>query len=721
MIHLPTWDLFMIPALRAMKDGQIRNRDQIYQAVADLMGLTSEQKLQTYEKSGGIAFHTRIGFGLSFLHNVGALDQPSRGIYRLTDAGRQVLEKFPQQATEKELRAWAEEEGSPIRPYVPRDSQSRRAPEPVNEESARKVSKKFGLAALFRERVLENNQSFLWPEDEAVWSVDNARRALDITKHLAGKSQESSTSELVKILREADRATYQVICDARAATVLKDLMPRDSAQRELSRLLAIKGPFNGDEATVNTLVESASETFPGSIDGRAGMAMIDHFLVILGGLIALLEGPESLGDRDSMTQRVLEQNAVKTSKLFPFWTLFYLMFPDQVASIPGHLVRERAISAFRHLLDGYDFPHFMAELAAIRVKLDPNFDPYTFDFFAEPWKSMWNHSGASFSKSEGETVDVPELDEQDVGSSISHLAAATHLDEQFLHDIETLLNDKKQLIFEGPPGSGKTFVAEKFARYITGQPLDGDRNEQVELIQFHQSYSYEDFVEGIRPRTNEAGQLIYDVEPGIFRAFAERSKANPDKKFVLIIDEINRGNVSRILGELMLLLEYRNQKATLPYSKQELRIPDNLYIISTMNSADRSLSQIDYALRRRFYFVRFMSVEHGQADVLRGWLQARDVPHTGPVALFVRLNERIREQMHTDDLQVGHSYFMRTDIGDPEVLDQVWKYSVMPLLREYFYHQKDREELLEGFELNRLSGIPDVPVTSPEANDGVIE
>jgi 5-methylcytosine-specific restriction protein B len=318
------------------------------------------------------------------------------------------------------------------------------------------------------------------------------------------------------------------------------------------------------------------------------------------------------------------------------------------------------------------------------------------------------------------TVVVPRRDSGGRGvkepsaPTIADLADVTHLDQPFLREIENLLTDKKQLIFEGPPGSGKTFVAEKFARYITGQPLVGDRNEQIELIQFHQSYSYEDFVEGIRPTTNDASQLVYQERDGVFLTFAKRAEANKDKKFVLIIDEINRGNVSRILGELMLLLEYREQTATLPYSKQELRIPDNLYIIGTMNSADRSLSQIDYALRRRFYFVPFMSVENGKATVLGRWLQAHAPQSMAAVPLFVALNHQLRQHMGTDDLQVGHSYFMRTDIHTDTVQQQVWKYAVMPLLREYLYHHRDRDTLLQQYTLAVLNP-PIVPVSQDEA------
>jgi 5-methylcytosine-specific restriction enzyme B len=148
-------------------------------------------------------------------------------------------------------------------------------------------------------------------------------------------------------------------------------------------------------------------------------------------------------------------------------------------------------------------------------------------------------------------------------------------------EIKELLEAKRQVIFEGPPGSGKTYVEEKFARWFTGQPVDDNTplDEHVEIVQFHQSYGYEDFVQGIRPETNSEGQLVYRVRDGIFLDMVERALANPEERFVLIIDEINRGNLSRIFGELLLLLEYRGQRVRLPYGSGDaayLTIPENL-------------------------------------------------------------------------------------------------------------------------------------------------
>lgn len=292
------------------------------------------------------------------------------------------------------------------------------------------------------------------------------------------------------------------------------------------------------------------------------------------------------------------------------------------------------------------------------------------------------------------------------------LRTATFMDEADLEDLIDLIHDKKQLILEGPPGSGKTWLADKLARYLTGNPFVGDPDERVELVQFHQSYGYEDFVQGIRPITDADGKLTYRVVPGIFTRLCRTAASNPEKAFVLIIDEINRGNLSRIFGELLLLLEYRDKRVRLPYGSEGsseaeafLSIPENLYVIGTMNSTDRSLALIDYALRRRFYFHRLLPVANDAAPVLTRWLVQQEsissVEANRIAGLFIALNTRIGQHL-TPDFQIGHSYFMRPDIGTESGLRRVWDRAIWPLLEEYFHGSRNGDQTLDGFRLNAL-------------------
>jgi 5-methylcytosine-specific restriction protein B len=191
--------------------------------------------------------------------------------------------------------------------------------------------------------------------------------------------------------------------------------------------------------------------------------------------------------------------------------------------------------------------------------------------------------------------------------------------------------------------------------------------------------------------------------PGIFLQLCERAKANPDKRFVLIIDEINRGNLSRIFGELLMLLEYRDKRVRLPYSTGDgtsgpthLAIPPNLYLIGTMNSTDRSLAMIDYALRRRFFFYRLLPVVDGKAAVLERWLAGKgfaEVDQRRVLSYFVSMNARISESL-SSDFQIGHSYFMADDIVEEAGLRRVWRHALKPLLEEYFHTARGLEQVI---------------------------
>lgn len=287
--------------------------------------------------------------------------------------------------------------------------------------------------------------------------------------------------------------------------------------------------------------------------------------------------------------------------------------------------------------------------------------------------------------------------------SILDLAEATNFTTEELEEIESLLRAKRQLIFEGPPGAGKTYMAELFGRYFTGNLLNGFSRSNLLTIQFHQSYGYEDFIQGIRPETNGKGQLEYHVQPGLFKAFCDEARKHTDP-FVVIIDEINRGNISRIFGELLFLLEYRDKEIPLPYDHKMFSIPKNLYLIGTMNTTDRSLAQIDYALRRRFYFYRLSPVTDGRALVLeKALLKLGVAPESRAqiLSLFISLNMQIQERLG-EHFQVGHSHFIRPDIGNRNVLTQVWNRSVIPLLEEYFYNSRDRGSVLGEFTIDKM-------------------
>jgi 5-methylcytosine-specific restriction enzyme B len=281
--------------------------------------------------------------------------------------------------------------------------------------------------------------------------------------------------------------------------------------------------------------------------------------------------------------------------------------------------------------------------------------------------------------------------------SLDDLRAETLLDDDAIEEIQRLLHDKRQLIFYGPPGTGKTYVAERLARYLAGSTGD------AKTVQFHPAYGYEEFVEGIRPSIDPAtGRLEYRVEPGIFRRFCEDARANPTSKYVLVIDEINRGNLPRIFGELMYMLEKRESKVDLPYSKKPFSVPRNVLVIGTMNTADRSIAMVDTALRRRFHFRYFPPAP----ELLRAWLHLRRPACLWVADLLEALNnELVHVERFAVDHVFGHSHFLHEHL-DVDMVELIWDHTIFPTLEDHFYAQPEK---LERFRFGKFvrKYIPD--------------
>jgi uncharacterized protein (DUF2461 family) len=280
---------------------------------------------------------------------------------------------------------------------------------------------------------------------------------------------------------------------------------------------------------------------------------------------------------------------------------------------------------------------------------------------------------------------VGDEDEDEELYELAHLCTDTFLDVGFWQEVELLLREKKQLVFYGPPGTGKTWVARQFARYWIDAAAEpgGD----VQVVQFHPSYAYEEFVEGIRPQSVEGAdgrrELSYPVKKGLFRRFCEQARTYPRRRYVLILDEINRGELPRILGELLYLLEYRRESVVLPYSGERFAIPSNVYLLGTMNTADRSIALVDHALRRRFHFVDMKP----DSDVLRRYFIDGEMAWTAD--LLDQVNHQLEEDGIEWHLHIGHSHFMREDLDEVR-LRLIWDHSITPTLEEYFYRQPDR-------------------------------
>jgi hypothetical protein len=254
-------------------------------------------------------------------------------------------------------------------------------------------------------------------------------------------------------------------------------------------------------------------------------------------------------------------------------------------------------------------------------------------------------------------------------------ASDTGLAVETLSSWVKAIERKGQAIIYGPPGTGKTFIAERLAKHLVS-----GANGFQELIQFHPSYGYEDFLQGLRPKAREGGGLDYPMVPGRFFEFCKKA-GEKSGKCVLIIDEINRANLSRVFGELMYLLEYRDQEVPLA-GGGSLKIPKNVRIIGTMNTADRSIALVDYALRRRFAFLAL----YPNYDIFEQYHQNKETgfPSSKLVSILRQLNQDIGDPHY----EIGISFFLRVDLE--EQVEDIWRMEIEPYLEEYFFDQPDR-------------------------------
>lgn len=289
-------------------------------------------------------------------------------------------------------------------------------------------------------------------------------------------------------------------------------------------------------------------------------------------------------------------------------------------------------------------------------------------------------------------------------------AAALLVGPDWLAELIELMNAKKQVILYGPPGTGKTFLAQRVAGTVCPA-------ENVRLVQFHPAYAYEDFFEGYRPVPGAMGQVAFALKAGPFRRIVDDAREHPEQPFVLIIDEINRANLAKVFGELYFLLEYRDEAIDLLYTEPDSKpfsLPKNVYLIGTMNTADRSIALVDAAMRRRFAFLSLHPDDEHLRPVLRQWLARNDLP-TLAADLVEELNRRIEDV----DMRIGPSYLMNPGVADRAGLDRIWRTAILPLLEEH--HYGDGIDIPRRYGLStllRAIGAEEEPAASASSDNG---
>jgi hypothetical protein len=369
----------------------------------------------------------------------------------------------------------------------------------------------------------------------------------------------------------------------------------------------------------------------------------------------------------------------------------YMIFPDHFESISSRKDKRAIREAFSDLLQHGPTSDIDADLLDIRGRLTTDAGD-GFHFYRSPiierWRSTKKRTPREDRASDISPVSIEHRSGDDRSADLDDIAEALFLEPLgMLGQWADMLLEDRQAIFQGPPGTGKTYIARKLAWALSGH------DSRVEVVQFHPSYAYEDFVEGYRP-TPSGG---FALKPGPLKRLAKRAQADDQHHYVLLIDEINRGNIAKIFGEMYFLLEYRNEAITLQYSEESFSLPPNLLILGTMNTADRSIALLDMAIRRRFRIIDLFVEKPPLRGLLRRFLTAK-----APDMIFLAdMLDEVNRRLADPHVSVGPSHFLLRDMGglSEEKAERIWTHSVVPALSDRFF---DRPQDLKAFEYRSL-------------------
>jgi 5-methylcytosine-specific restriction enzyme B len=413
-----------------------------------------------------------------------------------------------------------------------------------------------------------------------------------------------------------------------------------------------------------------------------------------------------LGDPWRFAQEVRRIRSSKGAEQPMREAWLHIVFPDAFENISSRKDKRLIHDAFTDLLQKGPTDNIDADLLEIRKQLASR-EGEGFHFYRPPIIDEWRtDKKGKVPKGEDNDLPPPTVLDNETPSleGLSELATALFLEPAEVLRTWAYLLLEGQLIFQGPPGTGKTFIARKLATVVAGH------KDRVELVQFHPSYAYEDFVEGYRP--TDTG--TFRVKPGPLKRLAARAEEDPEKRFVLLIDEINRGNLAKVFGELYYLLEYRDEEITLQYSEERFRLPPNVFIVGTMNTADRSIALLDMAIRRRFRFVDLLPDEPPLKGLLRRFLDER----APEMAFLADMLDDVNRQLSDPHASIGPSHFLLKDTRTltEDKAELIWNHSILPALTDRFFDSP--EELKRfGYQRVRRRTTPDESLRAPPATE----